>query len=56
MDFETPPVVGAVIALLSGLGTSIAAIMYRMRVMERRGEFGVQDKRTPSEKRDGRLG
>ncbi len=29
----------AILALLFGLGASVAAIVYRMRAMERRGEF-----------------
>ena len=37
MVMAEPSVVGAVIALLSGLGVSVAAIVYRMRSMERGG-------------------
>ncbi len=40
MVMAEPSVVGAVIALLCGLGVSVAAIVYRMPSMERRGEFG----------------
>jgi predicted Kef-type K+ transport protein len=40
----------AVIALLFGLGVSVAAIVYRMRAMERRREFD-RDRKEPAGKR-----